>query len=75
MIRLLIGALLLTSCAPARRAYVKAGDKAVDIHDYDTAVRQYKMALDKAPGNIEYRFALALNSCAPAMTSQCAWRG
>ena len=55
MNRLLIIVLLTASCSPVRRVYIKGGDEAALRHDYDTALNQYKLALEKDPGNIEYR--------------------
>jgi general secretion pathway protein D len=55
MNRLLLTLLLVTSCTPAHRTYIKAGDKAALLHDYDTALIEYKKVLDRDPGNIEYR--------------------
>src|SRR5262245_10507259 len=55
MNRLLIIVLLTASCSPVRRVYIKGGDEAALRHDYDTALNQYKMALEKDPRNIEYR--------------------
>ena len=55
MNRLLIIVLLTASCSPVRRVYIKGGDEAAVRHDYDTALNHYKLALEKDPGNIEYR--------------------
>jgi general secretion pathway protein D len=55
MNRWLIIVLLTASCSPVRRVYIKGGDEAALRHDYDTALDQYKLALEKDPGNIENR--------------------
>jgi general secretion pathway protein D len=50
----LILMLLLTSGCAARTAF-KKGTKAEISRDYDTAMEQYRQALEADPGNIEYR--------------------
>jgi general secretion pathway protein D len=46
-------AINLTSCAGSK-AYTR-GTKADVVKDYDTALAEFKVALDKDPANIEYR--------------------
>jgi general secretion pathway protein D len=51
---LAIVAVGLSGCGAARQAY-KRGNQAEIRKDFDTAMAQYKTALDENPGNIEYR--------------------
>ncbi|PYS54866.1 MAG: hypothetical protein DMG13_06485 [Acidobacteria bacterium] len=62
--RLKLGAKLLTlaivmaiglgGCGGARKAYSR-GNRAELTRDFETAMTEYKVALDRNPGNIEYR--------------------
>src|SRR5215831_16942335 len=45
---------LLEGCAASHSAY-KRGLQAENAKDYDTAMADYKAALDRNPGNIDYR--------------------
>src|SRR5262245_59690249 len=51
---LLIGALLITSYASTRTAF-KRGKRAEEVRNYDLAMREYSIALQESPGNIEFR--------------------
>src|SRR5215831_8979949 len=51
---LLIGALVLTSCASGRSAF-KRGKEAELNRDFDVAVTNFQLALKENPGNYEYR--------------------
>src|SRR5437867_6688022 len=44
----------LVGCSAARGAYSR-GQRAEVTKDFETAMTQYKIALDRNPGNIEYR--------------------
>ena len=57
----------LTGCGASRQAYTR-GKEAQSAQDFDTAMAQYKIALDQHPDNVEYRlryeksrFAAAFN--------------
>ena len=51
---LLIVALFLTSCASGSKSY-KLGRQAELSRNFEEALQDYKAALDREPGNIEYR--------------------
>src|SRR5262245_19901584 len=45
---------LLTGCASGRGPY-RRGSKAESLHDYETAMNEYRAALQRQPDNIDYR--------------------
>src|SRR5215467_9088786 len=55
----------LAGCAGGESAY-KSGNKAEVTRDFETAMVQYKKALDQDPGNTEYRLKYEQNRFAAA---------
>src|SRR6266853_2669255 len=55
----------LAGCVGGKTAF-KSGSRAEITHDYDTAMTEYKKALDAEPGNTEYRLKFEQNRFAAA---------
>src|SRR5436309_15163783 len=59
--------LALAGCASGRGPYRRAS-KAELARDYETALTEYKAALDKDPGNIDYRLKYEQSRFEAALT-------
>src|SRR5438552_19160974 len=51
-------AICVTSCATGREAYTR-GTQAAISKDFEAAMTEFKMAIDKQPGNAEYQLKYA----------------
>src|SRR5438552_17558712 len=57
----------LAGCAGGKTAF-KSGNRAEIVRDFETAMAQYKKAMDAEPGNTEYRLKYEQNRFAAAYT-------
>ena len=63
-------AICVTSCATGREAYTR-GTQAAISKDFEAAMTEFKMAVDKQPGNAEYQLKYAQAVGVGAFVARC----